>query len=233
VTVYAKTGTLTVSISASVSAAVGTRMLLHWSDIAIEQERLAWAARRALESEVEEAKASGKGLELGRELHPSLLAVAAASHALDALYGELRDSALPPDIAAKWKNDPRSGPPRPRKLQEALKHGFRISAQHWRPELDELFELRDGAVHPELVFQESEPHPLGVNPAFEYVNYRCEKSTEAVDLLFEILETCASRPKPALESWASDLRPSLERLKAARSKNERLNPRGPGDEPNV
>lgn len=192
-------------------------MLLHWSDIAIEQERLAWAARRELESEIEEAKASGKGLDLNRELHPSLVAIAAASHALDALYGELRDLALPAEIAAKWKADPRSGPSRPLKLQEALKHGFRISAQQWRRELEALFQLRDGAVHPELVFQESEPHPLGVSTALEHVAYRCEKATEAVDLLLEILETCADEPKPSIEQWANDLRPSLERLKAARS----------------
>ena len=199
------------AVQASVS--IGTRMLLHWGDIAVEQELLAWAARRALESDVKEAKASGKALELGRELHPSLIAIAAASHALDALYGEIRDLALPPEIAAKWKDDPRSGPSRPLKLHEALKHGVEISAQQWQTELEALFELRDGAVHPELVFGESEPHPLGVNTAGDYVVYRCEKATEAVDLLFEILETCASRPKPALEQWANDLGPSLERLK--------------------
>jgi hypothetical protein len=55
-----------------------------------------------------------------------------------------------------------------------------------------------------------------VSTAVEHITYRCEKATEAVDLLFEILEACAERPKPALEQWANDLRPSLERLKAAR-----------------
>jgi hypothetical protein len=59
-----------------------------------------------------------------------------------------------------------------------------------------------------------------VNTALEHVAYRCETATEAVDLLFEILEACAERPKPALEPWASDLRPSLERLKAARRKTD-------------
>lgn len=212
------------SVEASVS--IGARMLLHWSDIAVEQERLAWAARRALESEVEEAKASGKGLELGRELHPSLIVIAAASHALDALYGEIRDLALPPEIAAKWKEDPRLGPSRPLKLNEALKHGFEISAQKWQTKLEALFELRDAAVHPELVFRDSTPHPLGVNTAAEYVVYCCEKATEAVDLLFEILETCASCPKPALEPWSNDLRPSLERLKSLRERHGPLEPSG-------
>jgi hypothetical protein len=120
-----------------------THMLLHWSDIAIEQERLAWAARRKLELQVAEARATGKSLELGREFRPSLIAIAAASHALDALYGELRDLALPPQLAAKWKANPRSGPSRPRKLHETLKRGFRISADQWETRLDRLFELRE------------------------------------------------------------------------------------------
>ena len=121
------------AVQASVS--IGTRMLLHWGDIAVERELLAWAARRALESDVKEAKASGKALELGRELHPSLIAIAAASHALDALYGEIRDLALPPEIAAKWKDDPRSGPSRPLKLHEALKHGSRSPLSNGKPSL--------------------------------------------------------------------------------------------------
>jgi hypothetical protein len=217
-TVHAKTGSIHASSSVTTSVAVGARMLIHWTDIAIEQERLAWLARNALAREVDEAKAIGKGLELTQELHPSLVAIAATSHALDALYGEIRDAALPKPVAAKWKQDPRSGPSRPRKLHEALKHGFQISAQQWRGDLEQLFELRDGAVHPELVFGPSAPHPLGVNTAPEYVAYRCERATEAIDLLFALLETCASSPKPALESWAADLRPSLERLKDKRSK---------------
>jgi hypothetical protein len=150
---------VSLSASASASVAVGTRMLLHWSDIAIEQEGLACAARRLLESEAEEAKATGKGLELTRELHPSLIGIAAASHALDALYGEIRDLALPPTIAAKWREDPRSGPSRPLKLHEALKHGFRISAEKWRTELEALSDLRDGAVHPKRCSWSPSPIP--------------------------------------------------------------------------
>jgi len=192
-------------------------MLLHWSDVAIEQERKAWEARREAERIRDEAVEPGQGLPIQLELRASMVAIAAASHALDALYGELRDVALPLALAVKWKANPRSGPPRPRKLQETLKHGFRISAQRWVKELDELFELRDGAVHPEALLTEPQPHPLGVNTAVEYVVYRCESATETLDLLLEILETCIERPKPALEEWATSMRPSLERLKSDRS----------------
>jgi hypothetical protein len=208
VTVHAETAAATATSGANVSIAAGTRMLIHWSDIAIEQERLACAERSALESEVEEAKANGRGLELTRELHPSLIAIAAASHALDALYGELRDLALPHELRDKWKDRRRRPPPpRTRQIHEALKHGFRIPAQRWSDELETLFDLRDGALHPKTTFRESERHPLGVNTAKEYVVYRCEKATEAVDLLFEILETCAGRPKPALEQWGTTCGP--------------------------
>jgi hypothetical protein len=216
VTVHVPPATATASAPPP-GVAMSTRMLLHWADVAIEQERLARAARRQLEQEVEEAKATGKGLNLTLELRPSLIAIAAVTHALDALYGELRDIALPAHVAAKWRENPRSGPPRQRKLLEALKHGFSIRSGTWQTKLDELFDLRDAAVHPETLFRATEPHPLGVSTAQEYVAYRCETATEAIDLLFEILETCGSKQKPALNPWAGDLRPSLERLKKARS----------------
>jgi hypothetical protein len=195
------------------SIAVGTRMLLHWSDIAIEQEREACAARRGLER----AQAEGGSLELGRELRPSLIAIAASSHALDALFGEIRGFALPLQLQERWKQR-ENRPPRPRQIHEALKHGFRISAQRWAEDLRVLFDLRDGAVHPETVMGEPKRHPLGANTAPEYLVYSCEKATEAVNLLFEILETCATEPKPALQQWASDLRPSVERLREQRAK---------------
>jgi hypothetical protein len=139
VTIYAKTGSPTLSGGVGGFAAVGTRLLLHWSDIAIEQERLAWAARSELESEVEDAKTSGKGLDLNHETHPSLIAIAAASHALDALYGEIRDLALPPELVEKWRH---RRPRRARQIHEALKRGFEISAQQWQTELGDLFKLR-------------------------------------------------------------------------------------------
>lgn len=66
------------------------------------------------------------------------------------------------------------------------------------------------------MFREPTAHPLGVNTAAEYVVYRAEKATEAVELLLEILETCIERPKPALEEWADRLRPSVERITSER-----------------
>jgi hypothetical protein len=87
------------------------------------------------------------------------------------------------------------------KLRETLKHGFDIPAPQWEPQLENLFDLRDAAVHPALVFGESVPHPLGVNTAAEHVKYNSEKATEAVELAHrDPRETCAERPKPALKA---------------------------------
>ena len=60
VKVYAKPAMAKASVSASVAVQMQTHMLLHWSDIAIEQERLAWAARRKLELQVGRQKRLGR-----------------------------------------------------------------------------------------------------------------------------------------------------------------------------
>jgi hypothetical protein len=189
--------------------------MLHWSDIAIEQEAASHLARRELEATMKK-KAAGDGLEINRELKPSMVAIAAVSHALDALYGEIRDLALRPETVAVWQQ---KRPARHRQINEALKHGFDVGrADRFEAKLDTLFsELRDPAVHPETSFNPPSPHPLGVRVAQEYDLYRCETASEAVDLLMEVLETCAANPKPALKAWSGDLRPSFERLTAKRA----------------
>jgi len=148
---------VTARATASASIAVQTQLLFHWSDIAIAHERLAWDGRRRAEQMRDEAVKTGQGLPIEIELRASMVAIAAASHALDALYGELRDLALPAEIAQKWKSDRRSRPSRPRMIRETLKHGFSISAQRWETELEELFALRDAALHPETVPRASGP----------------------------------------------------------------------------
>jgi hypothetical protein len=205
-----------VHVGPKVSAGIelATRLLLQWSYIAIGQERAAWDARRALEG----AKAANEPVELDRELRPSLIAVAAAAHALDALYGEIRDLVLPDEVSRKWSDDPRSGPSRPIKLQETLKHGCKIAADRWRVDLVRLFDLRDAAVHPQVQFRPPTPNPVvGARTAVEYMDYRAEAATWAVDLLFEVLETCVESAKPPLLAWAKGLRGSVERLSATRA----------------
>ena len=82
-----------------------THTWLTWDAIAIEHEHEAYEARQAqLESAGEQPQF---GEALAREMKASLIAVSAAAHALDALYGEVKPS-IPIDAALveTWrKND--------------------------------------------------------------------------------------------------------------------------------
>jgi hypothetical protein len=86
--------------------------MLHWSDIAIEQEAAARVARHEIAALAEERIGFGKGLPFERELKSSMMAIAASAHALDALYGEIRDLAVPTELYARWNE---SRPARPRR----------------------------------------------------------------------------------------------------------------------
>jgi hypothetical protein len=55
--------------------------------------------------------------------------------------------------------------------------------------------------HPERVFDASMSHPPGVNTAREYVMHRSEHAQRAVDIMVDVVVTCARRPKPAFEAW--------------------------------
>ena len=63
-------------------------------------------------------------------------------------------------------------------------------------------------------FESPQKHPaLPVNVAAEYVFFSVESATESVDLLLEILATCADAPKPGLaEAWARDAVAPIKRL---------------------
>jgi hypothetical protein len=179
---------------------VQTRLLAHWGFIAIDQEQLAHSAREAY---VEREAAGEPGHSIDNELKPAIIGVAAAAHGLDALYGEIRELALPEELRMKWK-DACARPARPRQIHEALKHGFKISAQRWFLDLDWLFDLRDFAVHPVTSFGAPAEHPAGFHAAKEYGMYTCEAATRAVDLLLDVVRTCSSSPKEPLLEWAEN-----------------------------
>jgi len=202
-----------------------TRLLLPWSRIAIEQERFALEARREAERERDEAGIiNERVVELvNAEQRASMNTIAATSHALDALYGELRDVALDSVLKEKWrrKSDSCSRPPsRSKMLRETLKRACVISAPRWESDLHQFFKVRDALVHPKMFdlgnLRKSRRHPLGVMVSRDCHIYRYERAQKAVELLFAILEGCIKRPKPLLEKWVTEMRPSLEQLMSER-----------------
>lgn len=126
-----------------------------------------------------------------------MLAVAAAAHALDGLYGSVK----------RYVQRPTSKARRPRQILETLKHGFVVGkqAQRWMAELDWLFDLRDSIVHhgddygPLRVVHESED--LLVAVPVELSNLSSKSAARAAWIAREIVDTCRSNPKPLSSDW--------------------------------
>jgi hypothetical protein len=194
-----------------VSIAMRTRMMLHWAQIAVEQEHLARRARRELERQ----HAADESPSLRKELRPAMIAVAASAHALDALYAELAEL-VGPETLATWETSRRGG--RWAEIAAILELSFVVDVDPWRPRLKTLFvERRNPVVHPKANLKPVVKHPaLPSNVAAEYVTYSVESAQESLDLLLEILSTCAESPRPALEEWAKDARRPIEELSDVR-----------------
>jgi hypothetical protein len=193
----------------SITIHVQTRLMLHWARIAIDHERRAAEARAILVTEAQEAKSTGAGIELDREMHPAIVAIAGAAHALEALYREITGLVQPESVRA-WERAARRG--RWSQVRAALEIGFEVEQGRWGSQLRRLFKLRNGLVHPETAFSETVPHPLGVNTAPEYVDYSPETATWAVDFLLEILAACCATPREPLEEWAAGAREPVQQL---------------------
>jgi hypothetical protein len=169
-----------------------------WVEIATEHERAAREARAALA-----LTDAGQPLHLRRELAPAMIAITAAAFAVDGIASELEELVVPAETRALWrKNHLR----RRSRILETLKGGCEhggLKSEQWNRELAWLFdELRNPAVHHRARFEETVPHPLGVNTAPVYLDYSCERASEAVAFLFDVLRETTSRPKRVLPEWA-------------------------------
>jgi hypothetical protein len=188
-----------------------THTWLTWAAIAIEHEHEAYEARQAqLESSGEQPQF---GEALAREMKASLVAMSAAAHALDALYGEVKPSIpIDPALVETWRKNDLA---REKWILETLKHGFNVGryATAWATELVWLFDLRDAAVHPLDEFKPPILHPpSGTNVASVYGAYNCEAATRAIDLLVEVAQVCVDAPRPTLPeivAWSEGMKKSV------------------------
>jgi hypothetical protein len=176
-----------------------------WTEIAVAHERTAWEARIA------GAATDDPGKNLTSEFHPSLIGVAAASHALDGFYGEIRELVtIPEQTREGWKSN---NTPRHARILAVLSHGFRIGKmQHeWRPEFEWLFDARNAALHHLPKPSEGDPHPMV--PGFtsgEVAFYRAEACSRAVDLLADVLRKCVASAELSTKAWASGAAHAVE-----------------------
>ena len=201
---------------------LGSHLWPRWSRIAVEQEKATRQARREAEDDYaayHKGEGSGPAEALGRELDAAMQAVSAAGHALDCFYGAVKGyGVVPAETERAWS---RGRTKRPNQILETLKLGFGVGkvAQRWNDDLAWLFGLRDGAVHYEEALKEPQLHPIGYHMAPEHVTYSAESVKRAVDLLFEVLETCFTNPKPgnqALSGYLAGMRNELGQLRQRR-----------------
>jgi hypothetical protein len=210
-----KAGALAATASARAMPAgvkVRSRLVLHWADIAIDQEARAREGR----AEIERVLATREtAFPLKAEFQPAMIGIAACAHSLDALYAELAEH-VGPETLARWAETRRPG--RWAEVAGILDLAVDRNVNEWRSRLKALFvDLRNPAIHPAARDRAPERHsvlPAHVPP--EYRIYSIEAVEESIDLLLEILSACVEAPRPSIEAWANDTRASIEALKQSR-----------------
>ena len=183
---------------------IGQNLWLPWLRIGVDRKRAAEAARTQLmRCEPDEAASHPAVVD---EMHASMVGIAAAAFAIDALYGEVRDLVpIPRESRERWKAN---GTPRPSVIFETFKVGCKLGyrTNAWPPRLEALFDLRDPAAHHELKHRESVPHPSGrpFNVSREFGDYSLESLRSSLDLAFDVVLTVMRQPKaPEMQTWAA------------------------------
>jgi len=186
----------------------------YWLRVAHLQAEIAQSARPSDEM-IDWSSAQLAGIERERpstadpsewsETFAALVAVSAATHALDGLYGTVT-----PLIVTHFTHASRR-----RRILETLKLGFRVgkvAQQRWIGEFDWLYRLRDDAIH----------HAEAIRPLVEYrvtdesvvwgapesLAYQAESARRAADLVVDVVRECLTNPKPGTAEWAAQWRQS-------------------------
>jgi hypothetical protein len=198
------------AVSDGITVSMGTALWIQWSSIAIEREGIARDARNRMVGLHRAGRQYGEPFET--EFAASLVGVAAAAHALDALYGHLADKAIK-------AVGPKDGKGRDAHIRDCLHRRFKLTNQvgtRWVTEFGWLFDLRDAAVHARYEVRPSVPHPSGVaSSGTMNRDYSVEASIRANDLVFDVFDVCLGRPRKSdrvAVDWARDYRPAIEQL---------------------
>lgn len=152
---------------------------------------------------------------LGEELMASMVSISAAAHALDALYGQLVTPGFKAEIKAEV---PRQKASRDGHIRECLKRRFNTGGRDraWVGEFKWLFDLRNAAAHAEEQQLPSVPHPSGVcNSGQVNRDYSADAAMRAVDLMLDVLNTFAAKPKASdggARQWARSYSPAISTL---------------------
>jgi hypothetical protein len=207
-------GQVEVAMHVSMSMSVSTPLFTQWLLVAFKQERDAWACRRA-----------GEG-GFGGELRESMAAITAATNSLEALYDQIADivGATESDLV-KWGRLPDEDGETDKsmsadaRVMAVLRRGFTVR-KCWARRMEELFQLRNRAVHPSERPAGPHIHPTrGVGTSWDRANFTPERATAAVDLVLEVM-AALTEPKaglPKLVAWLDGNRDVFANVLAQRS----------------
>jgi hypothetical protein len=179
------------------------RLWILWSNIAVNHEG---EASRARQRATELKKRGGHFADdLNREFESVLVTVTACANALEALYGGLL-------AQAPTRARPDNERPDWRKVWLTLDACFDLGSLEqatWPDRFEYLFKIkRNTIVHFKEPSRPLAPHPLGITTSPEYAEYALEAANESVDLLLEVLTTCASSQtrSPEVDTYHEDIK---------------------------
>jgi hypothetical protein len=201
-----------------IEARIESNLWITWVQIGCERERTATEARSRVAAsdsgDPEYAEA------IVDEMHGAMVAVSAASHALDAFYGKVHQVGGLPPAAASWD---KNATPRWSRILETLKHNFQIGKHtgRWAIEFEWLFDLRDAAVHHTSKARPTVPHPSGKSHVSQEIqDFSVEAANRALDLAIEVMAVCLVSPRPErpeVKTWTASASHVPRMLKAFRS----------------
>jgi hypothetical protein len=171
---------------------------IKWLQVAVAHHRAAVEARAR--AEAAEDGSNEMGLAFDEELQATMVVIAAAAFAIDALYVKLNDLLDPKE---RRQANTRAG-----SIVETLKSALEVGdrTQKWQQSIPKLFEVRDELVHFRGEDHPSQPHPTGKSHVSrESSFYTIEKATWALDLVHEVLTVAYTSPRVEhkdLVAWA-------------------------------
>jgi len=184
-------------------------MWARWIEVAVEHEL---DARRAYREIVAKPDSDG----LLREFRASLVAITAAAHTIEALFGDIKYL-----VPRQPRRDKRHN-----QLRHAFLGAFGLSSTQdtsLAGELSWLLTLRDSAVHPYTESVAPQQHPAGINTGAEHSQFNAVTSGRAVDIALMVVGLAASPPKPHshwIERWSREraaYHESIQRIRGERS----------------
>jgi hypothetical protein len=190
-----------------------------WLGLALGHLETAKASQTARALAWEGADENAKGATLEREFEASMQAIMSAAIAWEAFYAVVSSKiTIPQELRACWRKNRTA---RYRQVSEVLRMAFNLtptSAKALREKLEEIYRLRDQAVHPTGEITAPVHHPeLGVRVEWRFVDFRYQNAAmvvqETVRMMCELVT--AAKPKLAVQTYAEAIRPTLQGLEAS------------------